>query len=167
MKTLLKKLYAVVLDIVELYIPAVTFTIMFSVFILQIIFRYALNMPLKWTYEVTVLAFIWTTLLGACYMRRIGKHINFNMLYNARSERTQLLFRLIGNGIVLFTCIICFYPTITYLDFIFIDKSPVLRLPMGVGFFPIIVFLLLIGVHSAEDLVRDIRITLRRGRDAS
>jgi len=163
----MKKLYAFLLNIVELYIPAVTFTVMFSVFIIQIIFRYALNMPLKWTYEVTVLAFIWTTLLGACYMRRVGKHINFNMFYNGRSEKTQLIFRLAGNGIVLFTCAVCFIPTIKYLDFLFIDKSPVLRLPMGVGFFPIIVFLLLIGVHSAEDLVRDIKTALHKGRETS
>jgi len=47
MKTLMKKLYAFLLNIVELYIPAVTFTVMFSVFIIQIIFRYALNMPLS------------------------------------------------------------------------------------------------------------------------
>ena len=150
----MRKLYTIVLDVVELYLPAVTFSIMFVVFILQIVFRYALNSPLKWAYEVTVFGFIWTTLLGACYMRR---HINFNMFYNARTPATQLAFRLIGNGIIFLSCTLGFFPTLNYLSFLSMDKSAVLRIPLSMGFAPVLVFLLLIGLHSFEDIIDDVK----------
>ncbi len=159
-----KKTYTIILDIIELYLPAVTFTVMFTVFILQIVFRYVLNAPLMWAYEVTVLCFIWTTLLAACYIRRIKGHINFNMFYLSRKPGTQTAFRFISNGLILFVCVIGYLPTIDYIDFLKMDKSPVLRLPMNIGFFPILVFLTLIGLHSLEDIMRDIKlITEKRG----
>jgi TRAP-type C4-dicarboxylate transport system permease small subunit len=163
----MRKLYAIVLDVVELYLPAVTFSIMFVVFILQIVYRYALNSPLKWTYEVTVFGFIWTTLLGACYMRRLHRHINFNMFYNARTPATQMAFRLIGNGIIFLSCALGFFPTLNYLSFLSMDKSAVLRIPLSLGFSPVLVFLLLIGLHSLEDIIDDVRkLFSMRGRTA-
>ena len=163
----MRKLYDMLLDVVELYLPAVTFTVMFLVFILQIVFRYVLNSPLKWAYEVTVFGFIWTTLLGACYMRRLHRHINFNMFYNARTPRTQLAFRLAGNSIILLSCVLGFLPTLNYLSFLSMDKSAVLRIPLSLGFSPVLIFLLLIGVHSLEDVIRDLKkLLFSRGRTA-
>lgn len=158
----MKKAYEVALDIIELYVPAVTFVTMFVIFILQILFRYALNSPLTWAYEATVLTFIWTTLLAACYMRRKFRHIMFTMFYERRSVRVQMAFRLIGNLLVLLACAASFLPTLDYVRFISADKSPVLRIPFSIGFFPVLVFVALIGLHSLEDIIRDIRSAVAR-----
>ncbi len=154
----MKKAIVLVLDIIELYVPAVTFIVLFVVFVLQIFFRYVVNRPLTWAYELTVLCFIWTTLLGACYIRRKKKHICFEMFYENRSAFTQTLFRIIGNTIIAVICIAAFYPTAAYLHFKHVDKSPVLRIPFSIGFFPVLIFVTLIALHSLKDVVEDLRV---------
>ena len=121
----MKKFGIFILNLLEIYIPISTFIIMFSVFILQIFYRYILNNPLSWTYEVTVLGFLWTTLLGACYVRRIHSHICFDMAYQNRSEKVKIVFRLTGNTLVIIGCLIGVFPTYQYLLDMSIEKTAV------------------------------------------
>jgi len=129
---------------------------MFLVFILQIFYRYILNNPLSWTYEVTVLGFLWTTLLGACYVRRIHSHICFDMAYQNRSEKVKIIFRLTGNTIVIIGCLIGVFPTYQYLLDMSIEKTAVLRIPLSFGFLPAFVFIILITGYSIYDVVLDV-----------
>jgi len=153
----MRKVVKVVLDIIDLYIPTLTFIIMFVAFIIQVVFRYVpVLRPLPWAYDVTAFGFVWTTLLAACHVRRIDKHITFDMFYNARSEKTKSIFRIITNGVVGFTCAVSFLPTLSYLAFIHYDKSPVLRIPMSLGYGPILVFIILIGCYSLYDFFIDL-----------
>ena len=43
---------------------------MFVAFILQVIFRYALNLPVGWTDEVCTLVWLWGILWGASFVLR-------------------------------------------------------------------------------------------------
>ena len=81
-RSTLLKIGQFILDLFEIYIPAVAFSVMFIVFILQIFFRYFLNNPLTWPYEITIFGFIWTAILGACYARRLGIHVVFGIIYD-------------------------------------------------------------------------------------
>ncbi|HUV06206.1 MAG TPA: TRAP transporter small permease [Spirochaetia bacterium] len=150
------------IDLFEKYISAVAFSVMFLVFVLQIFFRYALNYPLTWPYEVTVFAFIWTTLLGACYALRMESHVVFSLLYDRLSPLGQLIFRLIGNFSILVASCFAVYPTYNYLVFQKINKSMVLQIPYNIAFGPYLVFLLLIAGRLAYSLVVDIRKIVRR-----
>ena len=153
----MRKVLKVILDVIDLYIPTLTFIIMFVAFIIQVVFRYVpVLRPLPWAYDVTAFGFVWTTVLAACHVRRIDKHITFDMFYNARSEKTKTMFRILANGIVGFTCAVSFLPTLSYLAFIHNDKSPVLRIRMSLGYGPILVFIVLIGCYSLYDLIIDL-----------
>jgi len=152
----LKKLGRFVLNLLEIYIPLCTFLIMFSVFVLQIFYRYVLNSPLIWVYEATVLGFVWTTLLGACYVRRIHGHVCFDIAYQNRSEKGKIIFRLMGNALVIIGCLIGIFPTYQYLLDMSIEKTPVLRIPFSIGFLPALVFIILIAGHSIYDIVLDV-----------
>lgn len=154
----MKRVVRILLDIIDLYVPAITFIIMFLAFIVQVIFRYVpLLRPLPWAYDVTIFAFIWTTLLAACHVRRIRRHIKFDMFYLSQSELTRILFRLTANALVFLACTVSFMPTLSYLAFIHGDKSSVLRIPMSLGYGPIIIFIFLIGCYSAQDIILDIK----------
>ena len=85
-----KKTGSFLLDLFEIYIPSVAFSIMFVVFVLQIFFRYFLNRPLTWPYEVTIFGFIWTAILGACFARRYGVHVVFGLIYDKMSPKIRL-----------------------------------------------------------------------------
>jgi len=54
----LKKIFHVFLDIVEIYIPIVTFSALFIAFILQIVSRYVFRHPLVWPYELSQFGYL-------------------------------------------------------------------------------------------------------------
>lgn len=55
---------------------------MFVSFLLQIVFRYALNRPLGWTEEVTVLCWVWVVLWGASFIVADADEVRFDIVYN-------------------------------------------------------------------------------------
>ncbi len=65
-----RNFWRLLLDIIEIYIPMTTFTIMFLVFVIEIFSRYFLNHPISWSYEISQLTYVWTAILGACYTTR-------------------------------------------------------------------------------------------------
>jgi C4-dicarboxylate transporter, DctQ subunit len=75
----------------------VLIAIMFVSFLLQIFFRYALNSPLGWTDEVTVLCWVWLVLWGAAFILSDRDEIRFDIVYGAVSKRTQRTFTVISS----------------------------------------------------------------------
>jgi C4-dicarboxylate transporter DctQ subunit len=65
---------------------------MFVSFLLQIVFRYALNQPLGWTEEVTVLCWLWLVLWGTSFLIRDEEEIRFDILVNAVSSGVRRVF---------------------------------------------------------------------------
>ena len=55
---------------------------MFVAFILQVLFRYALNLPVGWTDEVCTLVWMWGILWGASFVLKNRDDIRFDMLYS-------------------------------------------------------------------------------------
>ncbi len=156
-----KKSGSLLLDLFEIYIPAVAFSIMFVVFVLQIFFRYFLNRPLTWPYEVTIFAFIWTALLGACFARRHAVHVVFGLVYDKVNPGTQLIFRLIGNGLIFAAFCIALKPSYEQVQFMAFKKSTVLKIPFNIAYSPYVVFVILIIGHTLYDLVIDFRKLLK------
>ena len=73
--------------------------VMFCAFLLQILFRYVLNLPVGWTNELSSVLWIWIVLFGAAFVlresvsvrSRISKMISGERNTGLRSERTQAL----------------------------------------------------------------------------
>ncbi len=91
----LKKL----LDFVEIWVPVVTFALMFVVFVVAIFFRYVLNHPLTWPYELSIILFIWTILFGAGYAKREDSHVVFSVVYDRLSPGKQRISRILAETI--------------------------------------------------------------------
>lgn len=158
----LKRTAAFLFDFVELYVPLASFSIMFVVFIVSIFFRYFLNNPLTWPYEVTIFGFIWTAVLGATYTRRKHAHVKFTITYDRASPRGKAYIRIAGNALIAALFAISFYPTYDYIQFKAFQKSTVLEIPFNIAFGPYLFFLILIVGHCIYDIVLDIR-NLRKG----
>src|SRR4051812_5996355 len=56
---------------------------MFVAFLVQIAFRYALDFPIGWTSELTVITWLWVVLWGAAFVLRENEEIRFDLLYSA------------------------------------------------------------------------------------
>ncbi|HZV92090.1 MAG TPA: TRAP transporter small permease subunit [Caldimonas sp.] len=65
---------------------------MFVSFLLQIVFRYALDKPLGWTEEVTVLCWVWIVLWGASFIVAERDEVRFDIVYNLVPLKLQRVF---------------------------------------------------------------------------
>ena len=161
-KSLILRIGQFILDLIEIYIPAVAFSVMFLAFIVNIFYRYFLNNPLTWPYELTIFGFIWTAILGACFARRMKEHVVFGLIYDKLKPKGQLWFRLSSNTVVAAGFAIAFVPTYNYVQFMAFQKSTVLHIPFNIAYFPYVVFSLVIIGRSIYDIVLDMKKLIRR-----
>ncbi|OGD14926.1 hypothetical protein A2V47_09265 [Candidatus Atribacteria bacterium RBG_19FT_COMBO_35_14] len=136
---------------------------LFIVFMLEIFYRYFL-VPLTWTLEFTLIAFIWVTLLGACFAQRDSSHVMFTMIYDRVKLRTQIWMRIAGNTLLFIAFSISLYPTYRYINFMSFKKSDVLKIPMNIAFSPYIVFLIIMIGRLGYDIITDFK-KLGRGEN--
>ena len=151
----------ILIDIPEKYVSSLAFLTLFVVFVVQIFFRYVLNRPLIWPYEVSIFAFIWTAVLGACFAKRHNVHVVFSLVYDRMNPMGQLIFRLLGNFLIFSAFAIAIYPTFDFIKFMRIDKSVALKIPFDVAFGPYLVFMALIIGRVGYDLYADIRMLVK------
>ena len=145
------------LDVVELYIPMAAFTMMFLLFLVSIFFRYFLNNPLGWPFEMTIIGFIYTAVLAATYVRRQGNHVKFTLVYERLSERGKLISRLLANTLVMVSFAWATPTTIEWIGFMDFKSTTFLDLSFSIVYFPIVPFLILIAGHSLFDIIVDLR----------
>lgn len=68
---------------------AAMLAIMFTAFIIQILFRYVANLPIGWTNELSVIMWIWLVLWGAAFVIRETEEIRFDIFYAAVTTRIR------------------------------------------------------------------------------
>lgn len=80
------------MKILEKIIDIICVIMMFTLFIvilLQILFRYFFNMPLKWTEELARYVFVWVSMMGWTYGSRYDTHIQVNIFSNLFPEKIK------------------------------------------------------------------------------
>lgn len=162
-----KRAFIFFLRIFEIYIPTIAFMVMFSVFITQIFFRYVLRDPITWSYEVTVIGFIWAVWFGAIYSLHKKDHVTFSLLYDLASPKTQMVFRLIGNTVVIIALSIALYPIYDFIRFMGRSSSTVLEIPFNLIYMPMLLAFIAFILHMLYDLTCDIRKLLKKEGDYS
>lgn len=154
----MKKVLLFLRDIIEIYVPAASFTIMFLTFILQVFFRYVIRHPLTWTQEIIVLGFVWTVIFGACYTMRQRTHVKFTMIYDKLQPRPAALLRMLGNIIIAGAFLSLVYASYTYSLFIGFQKTAVFRISYTLVFMPFVYFLCSISIYTMLEIIEDIRV---------
>ncbi len=157
---LLKRGGQTVLDIIEIYLPTLSFIVLFVVFLIQIFFRYLFE-PLTWPMELSLFCYLWTILLGVCFAQRDDDHIRFTLFYDSVKPKSQLWIRIIGNILLVSSFGIALYPSYKYVNFMSFKKSNVLLIPMDWAYFPFIVMMVLLIGRFSLQLVKDIKILIR------
>ena len=163
---LLRLLLAIV-DFIEIYIPAIAFTGIFIIFVIQIFARYLFKSPLTWSYDLTMTLYVYAIMLGACYTLRHNEHINFSMLYDAFSPKVQLWLRVIGNLVVVLIFVFALPSCINYalLHKVAIKKkTSVLYIQYRWLYLPMIVMMIDTIVRLFIGIIKDLKHLLpRRG----
>ena len=156
----LQKSGQTILDIIEIYLPAITFTVLFVVFLIQIFYRYFI-VPLTWPMELSLFCYLWTILFGVCYAQRDDEHIRFSLIYDKAKPKGQLVIRIIGNILLVSSFSIALYPSYKYVNFMGFKKSNVLLIPMNLAYFPFIIMMVILIGRFTVQLVKDLKILFR------
>ena len=113
---------------------------LFLSFLIQVVFRYLLNLPLGWTVEFVSIAWLWGILFGYAFVVREADVIRLDILYEAlpRGARRALdvITGTICAGIFLWTL-----PKVWgYIDFMAIEKTAYMKIRFDYVFIIYIAF---------------------------
>lgn len=63
--------------------------LMFVLFILQIVFRYGLNLASGWAYELSAVLWVWLVLFGAAFVLRKRDEVRLDIIYSSVSSKAR------------------------------------------------------------------------------
>lgn len=130
------------------------FVLLFLVFLVQIVARFAFDRPLPWTDELAVVLYVWVILWSTAFVVPQREHVAFDLVYNAMPAGVRRLFRaaaaLLFGGLALWALPASW----DYIRFMAREGTPVLGLPFMVVFLPFALMLLGVVARSAHTLWR-------------
>jgi len=159
---IIKTTWRFVVDAIEIYLPVISFFSMFLAFILQIFTRYVLGSQVPWTYEVTVIGFMWVVAFGGCYASRLNEHVSFTMLYDKMSIKGKAVTEIISNLFLISAFVIMFFPVLEFIDFMKIKKTAVMKVPISVLYAPFIFFIISSTVYLIRDTIKAVKVFLNQ-----
>ena len=114
--------------------------IMFVAFLVQIVFRYFFNFPIGWTSELSVIAWLYMTLLGSAFWLKESDEIRFDLI----SGRLGPLGRRVVALVVAVVTVILFGmalpATIKYVAFMKVERTSYLNIRLDILYSVYVVF---------------------------
>ena len=101
---------------------------MFGAFLLQIVFRYLINLPIGWTNEISVVAWIWLVLWGAAFVLREEEEIGFDLIFGAVSPAVRRVMVLISAAVLVALYTVSFPAVIDYVTFMKVERTAYLKI---------------------------------------
>lgn len=123
---------------------------MFVAFILQIVFRYFLNLPVAWTEEVCVLAWLWGVLWGSALVTRDRDEIRFDMVYGHVSPALRRVFRAVAGLVFIVLMLVALPATWGYVRFMKVESTAALAIPFDWVFSVYLLFVVAMVVRHAH-----------------
>lgn len=101
---------------------------MFIVFIVQITFRYLLNLPVGWTHEISVIMWLWLVLFGTGFVVRDYEEIRFDLLYSTVGERTRRIMVILSAITVVVLFGMSLPAVVDYIAFMKVERTAYLKI---------------------------------------
>ncbi len=128
------------------------FVMLFGVFVLQVVSRFAFDRPLPWTDELAVVLYVWIILWACATMVPTREHVMFDLVWHAASHRTRRGMAMVGHlmlgGLSLWALPACW----DYVSFMSREATPVLDIPFSLVFLPFVLLLVSLVIRSAWGL---------------
>jgi TRAP-type C4-dicarboxylate transport system permease small subunit len=113
---------------------------MFGVFILQIVFRYLLNLPIGWTHEISVALWLWLVLFGAAFVVSEREEIRFDIIYGAVGPGPRRLMCIITAIALVALYLVSLPAVVSYVRFMKVERTAYLKIPFDLLFCIYVVF---------------------------
>jgi TRAP-type C4-dicarboxylate transport system permease small subunit len=131
--------------------------IMFAAFIVQIVFRYFFNFPIGWTSELTVVAWLYMTLIGTAFWLKQSEEVRFDLVSGALGPLGRRVLGLVVAvaAVVLFG--MALPATVKYVAFMKVESSSYLKIRLDVLYSVYVVFAVAVIVRYAWAIVSLLR----------
>ncbi len=116
-------------------VPMVAFLVVFVTFMLTIICRYVLRQAIPWSYEVSILGYMYCMFFGSGIALKKDEHVVFSLLYDKLPPKGKLISKLIYNAALVILIAIIFVPCMNSL-MASTMKTGILKMPYKVVFAP-------------------------------
>jgi TRAP-type C4-dicarboxylate transport system permease small subunit len=138
-------------------VAAAMFAALFGTFLIQIFTRYVLNNPTAWTQELTLVLYIWIVFWTCSLILHERDHITFDLISSSLPPRGRRLLAIASTALVVMAFGIALAPSVDFVVFMKIVRTPVLRLPFDLVYSIFIVFLVAViaaGLWRIGKLIR-------------
>jgi len=108
---------------------AAMLAIMFFAFLIQIVFRYILNLPTGWTNELSAILWIWIVLWGAAFVLKEEEEMRFDLIYLTLRRRARAVVALICAAALIVLYGFSLPAVVDYVAFMKVEKTAYLKLP--------------------------------------
>lgn len=96
-------------------VPMVSFVVVFVTFMMTIICRYVLRFAIPWSYEVSILGYMYCMFFGSGIALKRDEHVVFSLLYDKLPPIGQLICKLVYNAVLVVLIAIIFVPCLNSL----------------------------------------------------
>lgn len=139
---------------------------MFLILLAQVIMRKFFNYPLSWPEEISLIALVWITFIGAFQVTLNDKHLKMDVFDKRFSYKTQKILHIIST-----LCIIFFLSVTIYYGFPFIQtvgdiEMPITKTPMFIPYYFILISFILMFFEYIFQLIQHIN-QFFKGEDES
>ena len=121
---------------------AAMFAALFGTFLIQIFTRYVLNNPTAWTQELTLVLYIWIVFWTCSFVLHERDHITFDLISSSLPPRGRRLLAIASTALVVIAFGIALAPSVDFVGFMKIVRTPVLRFPFDLVYSIFIIFLI-------------------------
>jgi C4-dicarboxylate transporter DctQ subunit len=107
---------------------AAMLAVMFAAFLLQIVFRYVLNLPVGWTNELSAILWIWLVLFGAAFVVREEEEMRFDLLYASAGSKVRRAMFLASAAVLILLYSVSFPAVLDYVTFMKVEKTAYMKI---------------------------------------
>ena len=116
-------------------VPMVAFLVVFVTFMMTIICRYVLRFAIPWSYEVSILGYMYCMFFCSGIALKRDEHVVFSLLYDKLPPIGKLISKLVYNTVLVVLIAIVFTPCLNSL-MASTMKTGILKMPYKVVFAP-------------------------------
>lgn len=128
-------------------IPMLSFIIVFATFMMTIITRYVIRIAIPWSYEVSILGYMYCMFFGSGLAVKRDEHVVFSLIYDKLSPKGKMISKLLYN-VILIVLICCAFIPCCKSIFAMKQVTGILKMPYKIVFAPFLWMLAEIVVRS-------------------
>jgi C4-dicarboxylate transporter, DctQ subunit len=116
--------------------------VMFCAFVVQIVFRYFLNLPTGWAVETSVVMWLWLVLWGSAFVTGHREEIRFDLLVSVVGRRARIAMGLVSSVALVVLYLASLPASYDYVAFMRVESTSYLKIRIDWLYSIYIVFLL-------------------------